>query len=85
MDCWFGFEYRVCHCMGLDNIYFDEEKEEFDNDKINKKILHEYFDNVEPIYDRTEAYKKAIELLRDNMICEYGIVSVDLQEPYLCD
>lgn len=85
--------YRVAHCQAIDNIYWWEyelEKGEIEGerlDKINPKILYDYFSDSEIFTNATDAMQKAIDIYNEIMeddfgIVEYGIVCIEYDKEF---
>ena len=82
--------YRVTHAQAIDNIYWWEyelEEGEIEGERLNKinpKILYDYFSDSEVFDNPTDATQKAIEIYTEVMdddygIVEYGIVCIDYE------
>jgi len=84
-----GFEYRVLHAQAIENIYWNDEKKNFnENNEVDAKNLVEYFGACEIFTDEDEAYRKAREteqeILNDDFcpILEYGISTITISKPF---
>jgi hypothetical protein len=72
-QCEQGNEYRVAHCLAIDNIYYDP-----DCDGFNSKVLVEYFKECNVFTDETMAMDFALKLYQEVGFTEYGIVHINL-------
>ena len=77
-----GFEYRVLHCQAFENIYWNNEKQEYDYDEPYAPTLIDYFGKCNVIKDYVEAMKIADALYVEMGYVEYGIEFKYLPRPF---
>jgi|GEM_PF-2402983 len=61
-----GTEYRVAHCLGIDNVY--NEQGNFDHN-----VLYIYFKDSKVYKTVEEAFERAEEISREISFTEYGV------------
>ena len=76
--------YRVIGCQCIENLWWwltknKDTKEWQQRDKINPKVVEEYFKDSKYYKTREGVYKRAIELY-DKAIKDYGMVEYGIQD-----
>lgn len=75
------FEYRVLHCQGVDNIYWNDEKEDYDDEPYAPNLI-EYFQACDVMNNETDAFKIACDMDQRVSYVEYGIRVINLPRPF---
>ncbi len=71
------FEYRVVHCMAIENITFEPDREGY-----NTAFLVEYFERSAIFYDKELALLEAGRISDELPVLEYGIQTIKLPFPF---
>ena len=77
-------EYRVIHCLAEDNLFWNDQKQDYDYSRteVNPIILMDYFKNAKIFDDSEKAFNYAMELENEVGYVEYGIHNLTLAHPF---
>ncbi len=69
--------YKVIHAQAIENVYWWKENNKWvEKDKINPKILYDYFKDSPIFKTEDEAYKYAFKLYKEHGYVEYGVCEI---------
>ncbi len=76
--CKFRQGWKVAHCQAIKNIYWWREKGKWvKKDKVNPKILYEYFKEAKVYKTKARAMLEALRLYNKIGFVEYGIIEIE--------
>ena len=76
-----GREYRVQHLQAVENVEWDEATGFPTTDtKVRIKNAREMWKKAVIFYQESAALQTAAMMLRETMICEYGISYIEIEE-----
>lgn len=72
-----GPEWRVVEKQNIEDIYYNEEKDEFETVPVEKSC-RKYWDNAPVFFTRDSTLGHAYLLEEQCYVCEYGITIIDV-------